>query len=146
MTRSLFVLGLMLLLGACQGPAQENVQGAADADTVSDAEQRPAVDPGPAPGTARVRATVQDCQPHDATGYRCRIDIREVIAYGSATPVLEIGEDVNVRVAEDVVDAQEDGERWREGAEVEVTLLHEEQPTAEETSGATWRLDTVHDK
>lgn len=146
MIRSAFVVGMMILLAACHAPQEEeeapNTTAAhTHADTV-DSLQRDDVAPGPAPGTARARVTVQDCEQH-TDDYQCQIEIREVIAYGSSTPVLEAGSIVEVRIPDGEA-ALRGSEELDEETEVEVTLSHEERPAMEEAPTSAWRLEAIH--
>lgn len=143
MVRSVLVVGLLLCVGACQATQQEK-QDAADADTVSEGQRRPAVDPGPAPGTARVRVTVRDCRLHAASDYRCQIEVREVVAYGASTPVLDAGQDVEVRIPAEGMRSR--AERWPERGEMEMTLSHARQPAPQDTPTPVWVLEVVHEK
>ncbi len=144
MTRSVLIVGLMLLVGACQASRQGEGPAVADADTASDAQRRSAVEPGPAPGTVRVRATVRACRQEAASDYRCRLEIREVIAYGAATPVLDAGSDVEVQIPAGEED--DHGARWQADAEVEATLLHAKRPTPDASSMPAWELQAVREE
>ena len=148
MIRSVLIVGLMLLVGACYGP-QRNASSDTAAissreDTASDSLQPANEEPAPAPGTARVRAMVQACEQHAPADIRCQLEIREVVAYGAATPVLDAGEMLSVRVPEHVATSSAGRQHLRANAAVEVTLAHHEQPSAEAAPGASWELVTIH--
>lgn len=143
MIRATLIFGLALLIGACQasrqGESSDPATSQAQADTGSDSLRPAGVEPGPAPSTARVRATVQACR-QEANGYRCMLKIREVVAYGSATPVLGVGAEIDVRVPE----GRQDRESLPDGAEVEVTLSHSEQLASSGKTISSWTLVTIH--
>lgn len=105
----LILFGTICVVVGCRGSEPERVPEHPNADTTTgkaavdssgqdttsaepDTVKRPGpVPPGPAPGTARVRAVVTSC---DTTGTvtHCQLRIDEVLAYGSATPPIGAGE------------------------------------------------------
>ena len=108
----LIVLAAVCVIGAgCRESGPERAAGQTEADTMSSAEtsesdstvrdtsgtdsdtvRRPGpIPPGPAPGTVRVRAVVASCDT-TTTPAQCRLQIEEVLAYGSSTPPISSGE------------------------------------------------------
>ena len=91
------VLGLLILLGACRTDGPDTTTPSAETDTtMADSAMTDTTtdlknpQPGPAPGTARVRADIAEC---DATTdpVHCTVEVTEVLGYGSTTPSLNTG-------------------------------------------------------
>lgn len=102
------LLAISVVAGGCQGgePTSGSEQTVSDTmtaettdvdstdrdTTAADSASRSgAIAPGPAPGTVRVRASVASCDT-TRTPVHCQLQITEVLAYGSSTPVIGTGE------------------------------------------------------
>lgn len=146
--RFLFVFGLLVALGACQGQGQSSERGGAQTqtDTTADSLQPPTTEPGPSPSTLRARVTVQRCREGEDE-YRCEFTVQKIVAYGSAVPALDDGTSVDVRVADHWFEESKTGglsEIPATGTPLEVALSHSEQPEFAEASIPPWQLEAVY--
>lgn len=100
--------------------------------------------PPPAPGTARAAVRFESCAAAER-GYRCRVEVARVDAYGMATPVLPAGTTLTAEVAGRLVNAAGGGlEALIEApAPVEVTLMHRNQPAMADEEASSWSIVAI---
>lgn len=108
---------------------------------------RPTARVAPAPGTVRVKAEILDIINSDVAGSICRLKIVAVEAYGSNTPPLGEGAEIEAAVPKDFLETSTDDNAThtalKSGVVADLLLRYQQVPNLSGKKLPNWQINSV---